>query len=155
MFTITSLDYSSCSDIVLNWKQLNSALQNAVASLFTVRFRPSWLWSVYWVNIYHLKSCFDAGMTAWLPKRVTHLSISQKIICQVLVSQMQFGTPMTALPDGFLFSAVHATISVGTPSLTIQTWVAIVQFDSIRLQSRFCAILRSSRSRMWRIACAM
>jgi len=41
MFTITSLDYSSCSDVLLNRKQFNFELQNAVASMFTVRFWPS------------------------------------------------------------------------------------------------------------------
>jgi len=63
MFTITSLDYSSCSDVLLNRKQLNSELKNAVAPLFTVRFRLGHFWSVL-VNIYYLKQCFDNGMTS-------------------------------------------------------------------------------------------
>jgi len=63
-FTITSLNYFSCSDVLLNQKQSNSELQNVVASLFTVRFRLSRLWSVYWVNIYHWNPCFDARMTS-------------------------------------------------------------------------------------------
>jgi len=40
-FTITSLAYSSCSDVLLNRKLLNSELQSAAAPLFTVLFRPS------------------------------------------------------------------------------------------------------------------
>jgi len=62
-----SLSYCSCllllrSDVLLNRKQLNSGLQNAVApNFYMVWFQPDRFWSVYWVNI--LKPCFDAGIT--------------------------------------------------------------------------------------------
>jgi len=71
-------DYlTSCSDVLLNGKQLNSKLQNVATLLFAVWFRPGRVRSVY-----HLKPCFDA----------THSSILATNVCFVFQLVMRFDT---------------------------------------------------------------
>jgi len=66
MFTITPLDYSSCSDVLLNRKQFDSALHNAVASLFNSPISNEFLMSELTSIIWNLSERVSHSSTSYL-----------------------------------------------------------------------------------------